>query len=293
MKQLAVISGKGGTGKTTVTAALAQLLEPLALADCDVEAPNLSIILSAGEGECFDLKVSSRARIMEERCDQCGLCLEHCRFSAVDPGPPFRVDKVACEGCGVCRMICPAGAVVLEEREGARVCRSLTPHGPLVSGKLAVGEEASGKVVTRVRMEARFIASEEGLEFLLIDGSPGIGCPVIASLTGVDAALVVTEPTLAAAHDLERVLQLTEHFGIPAMVCLNKCDLNPDMAEQIREWGRRAGAPVVAEVPFHPRVVEALREALPPMGNLPPELEEALRGLAERVREALGLERRS
>jgi len=288
IRQLVVISGKGGTGKTTVTAALAQLLGPLVLADCDVEAPNLGILFPGSPLRRIEIQVSRKASIDPERCDACGLCAERCRFDAVLPRTPYRVDHLSCEGCGVCGLVCPAQAVSFNAETGACITESMTPHGPLLEGRLALGEEASGKVVTRVRMEAQALAAQKGLELVLIDGSPGTGCPVIASLTGCDLALLVTEPTLSAVHDLERVFRLVSHFGIPAVACLNKSDLNEEMGEAVRIRCREVGVGLEAELPFRPEVVEALRHARPPLGNVPAEVEEPLRGLASAVRERLG-----
>ncbi len=285
MKQLVVLSGKGGTGKTTVTASLAQLLKPIVLADCDVEAPNLHLLLSPRSDDSFALKVSRKARIDPDLCNACGLCEDSCRFDAVVAGDPYRVDAFRCEGCGVCGFVCPQNAVDFFETDGAQVYRGTTPYGPMVGAELAVGEEASGKVVTRVRMEAQLAAHEAGLPLVIVDGSPGTGCPVIASLSGADLTLIVTEPSLSGLHDLERILQVAEHFGIPTIVCINKCDIVPELADRIRKRCGELGIEVAAEIPFSEGVVEALRRGEPPIGNVPQEVEEPLRRLA-RVIEA-------
>ena len=283
MKQLVVLSGKGGTGKTTVTASLAQLLRPVMLADCDVEAPNLHLLLSLEEEKSYALQVSRKARIDPELCTSCGLCEENCRFGAVVASDPYAIDVFSCEGCGVCGHVCPEEAIDFFESDGARVYIGKTPYGPMVGAELFMGEEASGKVVSRVRMEAQAMAHEAGLPLIIVDGSPGTGCPVIASLSGADLALIVTEPSLSGLHDLERILQVAGHFGIPSMVCINKCDIVPELASRIRERCGELGIEVAAEIPFSREVVEALRAKLPPLGNVPRQVEEPLRRLAKAV----------
>jgi len=287
MRQLVVISGKGGTGKTTVTASLAQLLKPLVIADCDVEAPNLHLLLSPRVERNFPLTVSKKAVIEEAECDECGKCIEGCHFHAILPASPPRVDPFRCEGCKVCQLVCPRGAIDMVEPAGADVMIGDTAFGPMVGARLAVGEEASGKVVTRVRAEAQLVALENGLPLILIDGSPGTGCPVIASLSGADIALVVTEPTVAARHDLQRILELTAHFGIQTMVCLNKWDINPEMAKSVIEDCRQNDLEVLAEIPYRQEVVEALRKGLPPLGNTSADIEIPLRQLADGIQSVL------
>jgi MinD superfamily P-loop ATPase len=289
MRQLVVISGKGGTGKTTVAAALAQLLGTVVLADCDVEAPNLRIVFPYREKGSFDIQVSRKAAIDPDKCTACGLCVEHCRFQAITPDSPYRIEPTSCEGCGVCKLVCPSEAITVAMTDGACVSQMETTCGPLVEGRLAMGEEASGKVVTRVRMEAQLITAEQGFELIIIDGSPGTGCPVIASLTGSDLALVVTEPTLSGRHDLERILRVTSHFSIPALVCLNKSDLNEQVAEDIAQLCEERGVRVAAEIPFNTEIVDVLRRAIPPIGNVPSEVEGPLRELASAVTGQLGI----
>jgi MinD superfamily P-loop ATPase len=283
VRQLSVISGKGGTGKTTVTAALAQLLKPAVLADCDVEAPNLHLLLSPRVERSFILKVSSKAVIDPLLCDDCGACGENCRYGAIAASPCHRVDPFRCEGCRVCGLVCPQGAVSYLEPDGAEVFIASTPYGPMVGAELAIGEEASGKVVSRVRMEAQLLSMDGGLTPIIVDGSPGTGCPVIASISGVDLAVVVTEPTVSGSHDLDRILGVTGHFGVPAIVCINKWDINPHIAWEIEGSCGRKGIEVVARIPFREEAVEALRRGLPPIGNVPAEMEAPLSRLAEEI----------
>lgn len=289
MRQLVVLSGKGGTGKTTVTAALAQLLKPVVLADCDVEAPNLHLLLAPRTDKSFPLKVSRKARIDTGLCDGCGACAESCRYGAAPSSEPFAVDAFPCEGCGVCALVCPREAISFFEPDGAEVYTGETACGPMAGAELAVGEEASGKVVTRVRMEAQLLAADRDLPLVIVDGSPGTGCPVIASMSGADLALIVTEPSLSGMHDLERILRVAGHFGVPAMVCINKSDIVPELARETRERCRFLGIEVAAEIPFSEAVVESLRHGLPPVGNVPREVEEPLRAIAGAVSERLGI----
>ncbi|MBC7247941.1 MAG: ATP-binding protein [Actinobacteria bacterium] len=284
MKQLVVLSGKGGTGKTTVAAALAQLAGRSLIADCDVEAPNLHLVLKPSVTRAYTLKVSSKAEIDPEKCDRCGICEDSCRFEAIRA---FRVDPYACEGCGLCARLCPVQAVELVEREGAEVLLGETPYGPLVWARLAVGEEASGKVVSQVRMEAQALAAEKGYDLLVVDGSPGIGCPVIASVTGADLALMVAEPTLSGRHDLLRALQTASFFRIPSLVCINKCDINVEEAKRIRDASTAMGVEVVAEIPYLEELAEAARLSMLPLEAANGDIAALFRQLFERVMERM------
>ena len=238
MKELVVISGKGGTGKTSVVACLAALADNTVLADCDVDAADLHLVLAPDIKHREEFSGGRMARIEPDLCTSCGTCLDVCRFDAVmapeTEGEPYAIDPVLCEGCGVCHYFCEFGAIPFEEQVNGEWYISDTRHGPMVHARLGVAEENSGKLVSTVRREARRIAEEQGRDLIIVDGSPGIGCPVIASITGADMALSVTEPTLSGEHDLERVAALAKHFDIPAAVCVNKADINPEMTERIR-----------------------------------------------------------
>lgn len=256
MKQIAVVSGKGGTGKTSIVASLAALASGQAVyADCDVDAPDLHLILQPTVIESREFFGIKRAFIDSEKCSQCGSCQEACRFGAI---ADFQVDPGLCEGCGVCKLVCPAGAVELRESLAGYAYISDTRFGPLVHAELFPGEEASGKLVAMVREMARDLAASRNLDLVLIDGSPGIGCPVIASLAGVDLALVVTEPTITGEHDLERILDVADHFGIDTSVCINKHDLNSGAAERIEAICLKRGVDVSGRLPFDSTVVEAM-----------------------------------
>jgi MinD superfamily P-loop ATPase len=260
MKELVVISGKGGTGKTTVVGSFAVLARDKVLADADVDAPNLHLLLSPSVVRNEEYQGAKLALTDEDRCTLCGRCQEVCAFGAIED---LRVIARRCEGCGTCALVCPVQAITMQEQVTGRVFVSDTRYGPLVYARLSPGAEASGRLVTQVRRTAQAIAAEQQASIVLVDGSPGIGCPVIASLTGADAALVVTEPTPSGLHDLTRVLQVAAHFRVPAGVCVNKWDINEEMAITIEDAGRRFGATPVGRVPFDESVVEAVAKGVP------------------------------
>jgi len=259
MKQITVISGKGGTGKTTILAALATLIKKAVLVDADVDAADLHLLLGPQVQRREPFFASKVAAIDYERCNECQKCQEVCRFGAIKD---LKLDPIACEGCGVCFHICPTGAITLKEVQSGEWFISKTRHGPMVHAKLGVAQENSGKLVTLVRKEACRIAQEGGYSLVLIDGPPGIGCPVIASLGGVDAALVVTEPSLSGIHDMKRVLGVCRHFQVPAWVCVNKADINLENTERIKDFCQEEGAPVIGEIPFDPIVTRAMVSAM-------------------------------
>lgn len=263
MKELVVISGKGGTGKTSLAASFAVLADRPVIADCDVDAADLHLVLSPRVLERHLFHSGHEAVIRREDCNGCGACLAHCRFGAVrrngrSPGTErFSIDPVSCEGCGVCVRFCPEQAIDFPERICGEWMISETRRGPMVHARLGVAAGNSGKLVSLVRREARRIAGEENRSLVVVDGPPGIGCPVIPSVTGATLVLVVTEPTVSGEHDLERVLSMTRHFGIPAAVCVNKWDLNPGMADRIEEKGHRAGVRIAGRVRYDPSVTLA------------------------------------
>jgi MinD superfamily P-loop ATPase len=263
--ELVVISGKGGTGKTSLVASLAALAENCVLADCDVDAADLHLVLEPEIVRTEDFSAGKRATILHERCTACGKCRALCRFEAIDAGGPsnsqgqatFRVDPIACEGCGVCAWFCPHEAIDFAPVTNGQWFVSRTRPGSMVHARLGVAEENSGKLVTTVRNAARRIAQQQGASLILIDGSPGTGCPVIASISAADAALIVTEPTLSGLHDLMRVADVAEHFSVPAMICINKWDLNPEVADEIERYATRRGLPVLGRVRYDAAVTAA------------------------------------
>jgi MinD superfamily P-loop ATPase len=255
VKQLAIVSGKGGTGKTTIAAAFAALAKNKVMVDCDVDAADLHLLLQPKIVTQEKYFGGRSPHVDLEKCTQCGLCNEVCRFNAIDNGV---VNSIVCEGCGFCSHICPERAIVMEEAFSGDWFISVTPYGPFVHARLGIGEENSGKLVTVVRKKAVEIAKEKNLNLILIDGPPGIGCPVTASITGVNLVLAITEPTLSGIHDLERILKLSDHFKIPSMVCINKFDINLENSQQIISYCENNGSKIVGKIPYEPKVVEAL-----------------------------------
>jgi MinD superfamily P-loop ATPase len=256
-RELVVISGKGGTGKTSIVAAFAALTGGAVLADCDVDAADLHLVLGPELGKEHEFSGRRGAIIDPEACTACGRCAEVCRFAAVRSGGGYSIDALACEGCELCRRVCPADAIHMEPVINGAWMVSETRFGPLVHARLGVAEDNSGKLVTLVRNEARSVAEQRGLPLVIVDGSPGIGCPVIASLAGADLVLVVTEPTVSGRHDLDRVLQVVREFRRPFAVCINKADLNPELGARISSEASDAGAEFVVTVDYDPAVTHA------------------------------------
>lgn len=270
MTELVVISGKGGTGKTSLMASFAILARQAVMADCDVDAADLHLILQPQIRQRKSFTGGKKARIKPGHCTACGKCEELCRFDAIffdGPGNgrvprTFRVDPLACEGCGVCAWFCAEQAIEMAPADMGEWFVSETRCGPMVHARLGIGAGNSGKLVTLVRNEAQRIARERGSGLILVDGSPGIGCPVIASITGASHVLAVTEPTLSGEHDLERVLLLARQFGIAASVCVNKWDLNAAMARRIEACAVSMGASILPGVPYDRAITEAQRKGV-------------------------------
>lgn len=258
MEELVVISGKGGTGKTSVTASLAVLASNPVIADCDVDAADLHLVLEPHIRESHDFLSGHEAIIRPADCSGCGICMDLCRFDAVRPDEDvFIVDPIACEGCNVCVHFCPEQAIDFPESLSGKWFISDTRVGPMVHAKLGVAAENSGKLVSLVRTEAKRVADEENRKMVIVDGPPGIGCPVIAAITGASQVLVVTEPTVSGEHDLERVLGLARHFQIPASVCVNKWDINPEVAGRIEQRALALGARLAGRIRYDRDVTRA------------------------------------
>jgi len=258
MKKITVISGKGGTGKTTVAANLAALAGDLVLADCDVDAPNMHLLLEPEVLEKEDYQGAKLAVKDNQKCINCGLCEELCNFGAITSD--FEVDEMKCEGCGLCVAKCPTDALELVLHKTGDLYHSKTEFGFMVHAKLGVGAENSGKLVSRVKDDAEEVIKKANKELLLIDGSPGIGCPVIASINGVDSTLVVTEPTKSGLADLKRVLEVVKHFNIPAMAVINKYDLNQELTIEIEEFCNQSNISVIGKIPFDKVIVDAMQQ---------------------------------
>jgi MinD superfamily P-loop ATPase len=265
MKQITIISGKGGTGKTTIVSSFAVLAEDKVLADCDVDAPDLHLLLHPEILTKQEFKGGKVAVMDKSLCTECGTCAETCRFNAIvsTEESNYIVNPARCEGCGACVFTCPQEALTLQERVSGYAFISRTKYGTMAHAQLNIAEETSGKLVTVVRENARQAAEQEGCDLILIDGAPGIGCPVIASLTGVDLALIVTEPTMSGLHDLERILDVTRHFGIGSVVCINKYDINEENSKRITEFCRQRGVEIVGEIPYDAVVTEAMVAGMP------------------------------
>jgi MinD superfamily P-loop ATPase len=260
LKEIVVLSGKGGTGKTTVLASFAALAENSVLCDCDVDAPNLHLLLEPLVEETHDFYGLQMAEIDQERCNECGLCVAACRFEAIHD---FHVDPLACEGCGLCARVCPLDAISIRDTLAGHWHVSRTRFGPLVHARLRAAQENSGKLVMAVRKRARELAQETNARYILSDGPPGIGCPAISSLSGAGMALIVTEPSLSGIHDLERALDLCRHFGVGPLVCINKHDLSEDNSRRIEDHCGDVEVEVVGRIPFDPDVNSAIVEGKP------------------------------
>jgi MinD superfamily P-loop ATPase len=260
MKEIVILSGKGGTGKTSIVGSFAALAESKVLADCDVDAADLHLLLSPSVKQETEFWSGQVAFINAEKCNQCGLCQDICHFDAIHN---FEVDPISCEGCGFCSHICPVDAITMKENMAGHWFASDTRYGPLVHARLGIAQENSGKLVALVKQQAKQIAEKDGLDYVISDGPPGIGCPVVSSLSGANLALLVTEPTLSGIHDLERVLGVCRHFGVPALVCINKHDINEENTRRIEDYCSDLGVEIAARIPFDNVVTEAMVKGMP------------------------------
>jgi MinD superfamily P-loop ATPase len=256
MKEIVIISGKGGTGKTSIIAAFASLAKNKVLCDADVDAADLHLIMDPEIKESHDFESGHTAVINKDKCIECGLCRDLCRWNAISED--FVVDPIDCEGCGVCWHFCPEEAIDFPLNICGEWYISETRFGPMAHARLGIAEENSGKLVTLIRQEGKKLAEAKNFDLLLTDGPPGIGCPVIASLGGASAVLIVSEPTVSGRHDMERVAELAAFFNIPALVCVNKFDLNPGEGEAIERFAQGRNVTVIGRVPFDPAFTQAM-----------------------------------
>jgi len=256
MKELVVISGKGGTGKTSLMAAFASLSENMVLCDADVDAADLHLLMGPVIKQRSDFQGGGIAVIDPDKCTQCGVCMDLCRFNAIKEN--FEVDEIECEGCGVCVDFCPEQAIDFPVKTCGEWYLSETRVGPMVHARLGIAEENSGKLVSLVRQEAKKVAEKQDLDLIITDGPPGIGCPVIASIGGATTLVIVTEPTVSGLHDMKRVVDLAEHFKVPGMVCVNKFDLNPDQTKAIERFAKDKNMTVLGRIPFDPVFTESM-----------------------------------
>ena len=289
MKEVVILSGKGGTGKTSIVGSFAAIAENKVMADCDVDAADLHLLLSPSIKEKNEFRSGQVAVIDEDKCIECGLCVELCHFGAIKD---YRVDPVSCEGCGFCSHICPVAAIAMHECKAGDWFISDTKHGPLVHARLGIAQENSGKLVALVRRQAKELAEKKGLDYVISDGPPGIGCPVISSLSGVSLALIVTEPTLSGIHDMERVLEVCKHFGVPAMVCINKYDLNDENTLAIHKYCQKKQVDVVAMIPFDNAVTEAMVKGISVVEHSDSSVAEEIKSLWQHIERKLTEERK-
>lgn len=256
MKQIVVLSGKGGTGKTSVSAALSQLAGDKAIfADCDVDAPNLHLILNPTNNKEETFYSGKLAIKDEESCINCGKCLEVCRFGSISAD--FKIDEMSCEGCGFCSYVCPEGAISMVPQISGQIFDATTRFGPFIHALLRVGGENSGKLVAAVIDRARKKTEDLDKEFLIVDGSPGVGCPVIAALSGANLVVMVTEPTKTAVHDMKRLSDLITHFKIKQAVVINKSTINLDQRNNIISYCEENDIPIVGEIPYNKQIYTA------------------------------------
>ncbi|HMA84058.1 MAG TPA: ATP-binding protein [Candidatus Thermoplasmatota archaeon] len=258
MKQVTIISGKGGTGKTTITAAFAALASNAVLADCDVDAADLHLILKPVVKKTVGFHGLEVATIDEEKCIKCMDCVNHCQFDAITED--IKIKYESCEGCGVCELVCPVNAATMIQRDSGLLFESETRFGPMVHARLNTAEESSGKLVTEVRHHAEDVARKRDKDVVLIDGPPGVGCPVISAITGVDLVVIVTEPTFSGIHDLKRVIDVANHFEIPQAIIINKKDINPKKTSEIKSFCENHDIPLLGSIPYDTLVTKAMIE---------------------------------
>lgn len=257
--EIAIISGKGGTGKSSISAAFATLDGKVVLADCDVDAANLYLLFNPSHEEEEVFIAGEKAFINYSLCTNCGICESYCRFDAISfKNEKVSISEILCDGCKLCSRICPVNAINMVPNDKSMMYSGSFRNGKMVYGRLAPGEENSGKLVNMVRVKAKQKANENGLKTIILDGPPGIGCPVISTITGVDKVVIVTEPTISGLHDMQRTVEIVQKFIPPAFVIINKYDLNSDMSNQIEDWCKQNRITIAGLLPFDKQMVEAM-----------------------------------
>jgi len=281
MKQIVIISGKGGTGKTVLTGAFAALAENKVMVDCDVDAADLHLLLNPDVKETYIFKSGFTASIDQSKCIRCLKCINFCRFDAIDNN--LVVDPINCEGCGFCYYLCPVKAIELKENISGQWFISDTKFGPFVHAKLGIAEENSGKLVSLVRKQAQELALKHNKDLIIIDGAPGIGCPVIACISNVDCAIVVTEPTLSGLHDAKRVMKVARHFGVLTKLVINKFNLNEEMTKIIEQYCTDNNIPVIGKIEFDTDIVDSVVHGKTVMETSNDKLKNTMEKIWERV----------
>src|SRR3989339_228556 len=281
MKQILIISGKGGTGKTILTASFAAISKNKVMVDCDVDAADLHLILHPNIKERYDFKSGKTAVVNPILCNKCGKCKEVCRFDAISDA--FLIDSISCEGCGLCAQVCQSNAIIMKENLSGEWYVSDTEYGPLVHAKLGIAEENSGKLVAKVRQVAKELAQKENSDYVIIDGPPGIGCPVIASLSGIDMAVIITEPTLSGLHDLKRAIEIALHFKILIGIVINKYDLNVDNTNKIEEFCKKTKIDIIGKIPFSKEVSKSIVNGIPAVLFCKNNIAENIRNIWEKI----------
>jgi len=282
MKQILIISGKGGTGKTILTASFAAISKNKVMVDCDVDAADLHLILHPNIKERYDFKSGKTAVVNPILCNKCGKCKEVCRFDAISDA--FLIDSISCEGCGLCAQVCQSNAIIMKENLSGEWYVSDTEYGPLVHAKLGIAEENSGKLVAKVRQVAKELAQKENSDYVIIDGPPGIGCPVIASLSGIDMAVIITEPTLSGLHDLKRAIEIALHFKILIGIVINKYDLNVDNTNKIEEFCKKTKIDIIGKIPFSKEVSKSIVNGIPAVLFCKNNIAENIRNIWEKIK---------
>lgn len=283
--KIVVLSGKGGTGKTTISISLSELIKNSVKVDCDVDAANMYLYYRGKPIEQKPFLGNKVAVVDENICTECGVCTSYCKFDSIDSG---KVDELTCEGCGVCKLVCPTNAIQLKEIKSAEIFITEADNGIMASAEMKIGTEGSGKLITAIKAMAKEYTKEG--DITIIDGSPGIGCPVIASITGSDVAILVIEPTRSGLSDFLRVKELCDHFGMPVLVCINKYDINEEISSEIEDYCKKENIDIVGKIPFDETVVKSINDLKPIVHYSNSMANKAIRDMYKNMKNILNLE---